>query len=191
MAMQQWGFKNYLIPNTICWVLLTDSLLWNNLRQTQIYNVYFMWLALVRFEQCCVFRPANACLRMRSHGQKQYKMLENYQKSMFFIIQIRGSCRAHIEKYFFLDFSRKITEKRLKFRKKVENDWRKCFNQLSGACSTESAHLKAGRNTQHFLVSCFSSIIRSMSFCPIFVGTCASDSLPLWQSCPTFCQMLR
>ena len=29
------------------------------------------------FNNCCVYRPANACLRMRLHGQKQSKTLEN------------------------------------------------------------------------------------------------------------------
>ena len=35
---------------------------------------------------CCVFRPANACLCMCSHGPKRQKTLENYEKSTFFII---------------------------------------------------------------------------------------------------------
>ena len=32
---------------------------------------------------CCVFRPANACLRMRSHGLKQLKTFKNHEKSPF------------------------------------------------------------------------------------------------------------
>ena len=55
---------------------------------------------------CCVFQPANACLRMRSHGRKQWKTLENYQKSTFFIVRTRDSLKAHVRtwrkmKFFF------------------------------------------------------------------------------------------
>ena len=32
---------------------------------------------IISKEYCCVFRPANACLRMHSHGRKQSKTLEN------------------------------------------------------------------------------------------------------------------
>ena len=43
--------------------------------------------------------------------------------------------------YVFVDFGREIraleiTQKALKWTKKVENGWKKCFDQLSGAAST-------------------------------------------------------
>ena len=47
---------------------------------------------------CCVFRPENACLSMRSHGRKQSKTFENHEKSIFFIMHTRGSRNAHEEK---------------------------------------------------------------------------------------------
>ena len=37
---------------------------------------------------------SNAYLRMRSHGRKQWKMFENYQKSTFFIVRTRDSNKA-------------------------------------------------------------------------------------------------
>ena len=46
---------------------------------------------------------------------------------------------------FFSWFQAKITKKRLKWRKKVENSSKKYFNQLFGCVQ----HPKAGRNTQH------------------------------------------
>ena len=47
------------------------------------------------WRECCVFRPANACLHMRSHDWKQWKTLENYQKSTFFIVRTWDSRKAH------------------------------------------------------------------------------------------------
>ena len=41
-------------------------------------------------KRCCVFLPANACLRIRSHGQKWWKTLQNDQKQTFFIMPTRG-----------------------------------------------------------------------------------------------------
>ena len=38
---------------------------------------------------------------------------------------------------FVVDFRREITEKGLKWSKKVENGWKKEFDQLLGACSTQ------------------------------------------------------
>ena len=32
---------------------------------------------------CCVFRPANACLHMCLHGQKQWKSFKNHKKVSF------------------------------------------------------------------------------------------------------------
>ena len=43
------------------------------------------WSSLVA---CCVFRPANTCLRMCSHGWKHLKISK---KSTFFIMHTRGS----------------------------------------------------------------------------------------------------
>ena len=34
-------------------------------------------------QDCCVFRPANTCLRMHLHGWKRLKMLQNNQKHTF------------------------------------------------------------------------------------------------------------
>ena len=69
----------------------------------EIHNVTLTHLSLLHFLshvcyslQCCVFWSANTCLRMRSHGRKQWKMLENYQKSTFFIVRMRDSRKAHI-----------------------------------------------------------------------------------------------
>ena len=49
-----------------------------------------------------------------------------YRKNTFFV---------HFQT-FFSDFRREITEKGLKSRKRVENGWKKHFDQLLGACST-------------------------------------------------------
>ena len=46
----------------------------------------------------CVFRPANTCLRMRSHCRKRSKTFKNHEKSTFFIMHTRGSSKAHKEK---------------------------------------------------------------------------------------------
>ena len=51
-----------------------------------------------RVLRCCVFQPANACLRMRLHGWNRLKTLENDEKSTFSIMRMRGSCKAHEEK---------------------------------------------------------------------------------------------
>ena len=56
---------------------------------------------------CCVFRPASACLHMHSHGQKQWKMLENYQKVLFSSYAWETHVRLrqeHWKKYFFDNF---------------------------------------------------------------------------------------
>ena len=55
-------------------------------------GLYFV----LEFNICCVFQPANACLRMCSHGWKQQKTLENYQKSTLFIVRTRLSRKAHV-----------------------------------------------------------------------------------------------
>ena len=48
---------------------------------------------------CCVFRPANACLHMCSHGWKQWKTLENDQKNT--LKQYFLSCvqEAYVQKW--------------------------------------------------------------------------------------------
>ena len=58
------------------------GLIWNETRQ----------------DGCCVVQPANACLPMRLHGQKQQKTLENDEKSTFFIMRMRGTQEANEEK---------------------------------------------------------------------------------------------
>ena len=52
----------------------------------------------------CVFRPAHACLRMRSHGRKQWKALENYQKSTFYYVYGQVLC-VHISSKCWCSFS--------------------------------------------------------------------------------------
>ena len=47
-------------------------------------------ILIEKFPNCCVFRPANACLDMLLHGQKQQKTFENDEKSIFFIMHARG-----------------------------------------------------------------------------------------------------
>ena len=39
---------------------------------------------------CCVFRPANACLHMHSHGRKRQKTFKNDEKSIFYERHKRG-----------------------------------------------------------------------------------------------------
>ena len=50
---------------------------------SQIFNV--KWTKVIaksdKVNNCCVFRTANACLRMCSHGRKQWKTLKNHEKS--------------------------------------------------------------------------------------------------------------
>ena len=55
------------------------------------------WELLFNVEQMLCISTSKSMLR--SHGRKQWKTLENYQKSMFFNIRMRGSCRAHVEKW--------------------------------------------------------------------------------------------
>ena len=52
----QWGIKNFV--NSVCWVCGCGGGL----------------------NGCCVFQPANACLRLRSHGWKRSKTSENDNK---------------------------------------------------------------------------------------------------------------
>ena len=56
---------------------------------------------------CCVFRSVNACLRMRSHGRKQWKTLKKYLKSAFLSYARETHVRLmqeHGEKCSFLAF---------------------------------------------------------------------------------------
>ena len=57
------------------------------------------YISFTQMHKCCVFRPANTCLCIRSHGQKWLKTFENHEKSTFFIMHTRGSCNAHEEKW--------------------------------------------------------------------------------------------
>ena len=63
------------------------------MEKTQCLQQYFeQWITVVvYFDQ-----RMHAC--MRSHGRKQSKTFENHEKSIFFIMQTRGSRNAHEEK---------------------------------------------------------------------------------------------
>ena len=52
--------------------------------------------------QCYVFWPANACLRKRSHGRKQWKTPENFQKSIAWALH--ESLMRTMKNYFFGNF---------------------------------------------------------------------------------------
>ena len=54
-------------------------------------NPDFVCPILVSLLLCCVFWPANACLHMHAHGRKQWKTLENHEKSTFSIMRTRSS----------------------------------------------------------------------------------------------------
>ena len=49
---------------------------------------------------CCVFQPANACLRIHLHALAWLKTIQkaqNYPKHTFFFMRMRGSCKAYVE----------------------------------------------------------------------------------------------
>ena len=58
-------------PNLGCFYIETWSEGQNNINQKG------------NIQTCCVFRPVNACLRMRSHGRKRSKTFENHEKVPF------------------------------------------------------------------------------------------------------------
>ena len=49
---------------------------YNEGRKSQLDKIFQM-------NTCCVFRPVNACLRMRSHGRKRSKTFKNHEKHLF------------------------------------------------------------------------------------------------------------
>ena len=81
-------WQSMLTPQTFSWSMLTILLFstWStvDVRRRPFYspfhhaplNSYFFIFLNIHIG-CCVFQPANACLRMILDGQKQSKMLEN------------------------------------------------------------------------------------------------------------------
>ena len=50
-----------------------------------------------RERECCVFRPACACLRMVENDKKRSKIINNVKSLLsFFIMRVRGSAKAQV-----------------------------------------------------------------------------------------------
>ena len=112
---------------------------------------------------CCLFRPAFGKYPHLKAGRNKFF----HPFSTFFLnfksfsMNLRLKSRETFEKTVcFSWFPLKNHWKRLKLRKKVENGWKKYFDQHSGVRSTW-----AGLNTQHTLPT----LSRSNAFCPIYL----------------------
>ena len=72
-------------------VTLFPILIWQKWTKWQTKVVIHANLVLTKetpkgiyWSYCCVFQPVNTCLRMHSHGRKQWKTLKNIKKVLFY-----------------------------------------------------------------------------------------------------------
>ena len=114
---------------------------------------------------CCEFWRANASLCMSLHGWKHWKILKNSQNITFFIVDMRGSHMAHVEKMFFGERLGVTPNCRL-----TPKCWLLIWNFVLNWFSTWALHEHNERGT----------VLQPLSVFILFDQANACTSMPVW-----------